>query len=396
MAVFFGGKTQSERAFIEYIEGQDIYGTDFTGNKALKNSDIYTGVNILASDIAQSSFKHKNPSNKDDNVLRILNKQPNHKQSHFLFMYSIIANLVLTGNSYAVIHKGDNDELESLEFFTPECVNIVQNIQSGEYTYEVTPQYGNELWKLTPDEILHFRISTVDGFVGRSPLLSLQSEVAMQTNGLSILNKFFSKGVFNGGQLKLKGGSVNNEAKKQIRQDFEKVNGSGGVMILDETQEFSETPVNTDILKLIQGNDFSTKQIAKVLGIPINRFGMELVNSADNVQNDIYIASTLSTYEQSICDEIFMKLGIELELDISKLVNDTVEDRLKLAMSGKLSNEIQKSIKINEARRYFGLEDIPEGEKLIGSEPTIEKEVYTNDNEASRETLIGDSSEDGQ
>lgn len=394
MAVFFGGRTTSERAFIEYVESQDIYGTDFTGLKALKNSDIYTGVNILASDIAQSSFKHKDPSNFDDNILRLLNKQPNKKQSHYLFMYGVIANLVLTGNSYAVIHKGKNEEIESLEFVTPDCVNIIQNLETGAYTYEVIPNYGNELWKLEPHEILHFRISTVDGFVGRSPLLSLQSEVAMQTNGLNILNKFFSKGIFNGGQLKLKGGAVNNDAKKQIRQDFETVNSSGGVMILDDTQEFVASPINTDILKLIQGNQFSTKQIAKVLGIPINRFGMELVNSADNVQNDIYIASTLASYEQAICDELFMKLGLDLELDISKLINDTVEDRLKNVLSGKVSGEIEKSIKINEAREYLGLEKIAEGEKLIGSEPTIEKETYTNENEPSRETVTGNSDTD--
>ena len=378
MAVIINSKTPSMNSFIEFVEGQDIYGTDFTGIKAFKNSDIFTGVNIIASDIAQSSFKPLDNVDLNSNVLQLLNKQPNDTQSHYLFIYALIVNLVLTGNAYALIHR-DDEEVTSLEFVQTQNVNVIQSIDDGTWRYEVTMPYGSIMYKAKPKDILHFRVSTVDGFLGRSPLLSLQSEVAMQTNGLNILNKFFAKGIFNGGQLKLKGSALNNNAKKQIRQDFESVNGNGGIMVLDDTQEFTDNPVNTDVLKLIQGNQFSTKQIAKVLGIPLNRFGMELVNSADSVQNDLYIASTLSTYEQAICDEISMKLGLELELDLSKLINDTVEDRLKNILSGKTKSEVEKVIKINEARTYLGLVEISEGDRLLGELDSKSTEVIKSD-----------------
>ena len=378
MAVIINSKTPSMNSFIEFVEGQDIYGTDFTGIKAFKNSDIFTGVNIIASDIAQSSFKPLDSVDLNSNVLQLLNRQPNETQSHYLFMYALIVNLVLTGNAYALIHR-DGEEVTSLEFVQTQNVNVTQDIKDGTWRYEVTMPYGSIMYKAKPKDILHFRVSTVDGFLGRSPLLSLQSEVAMQTNGLNILNKFFAKGIFNGGQLKLKGSALNNDAKKQIRQDFESVNGNGGIMVLDDTQEFTDNPVNTDVLKLIQGNQFSTKQIAKVLGIPLNRFGMELVNSADSVQNDLYIASTLSTYEQAICDEILMKLGLELELDLSKLINDTVEDRLKNILSGKTKSEVEKVIKINEARTYLGLTEISEGDRLLGELDSKSTEVIESD-----------------
>ena len=378
MAVIINSKTPSMESFIDFVEGQDIYGTDFTGIKAFKNSDIFTGVNIIASDIAQSSFKPLDSVDLNSNVLQLLNRQPNETQSHYLFMYALIVNLILTGNAYALIHK-DGEEVTSLEFVQTQNVNVIQDINNGTWRYEVTMPYGSIMYKAKPKDILHFRVSTVDGFLGRSPLLSLQSEVAMQTNGLNILNKFFAKGIFNGGQLKLKGSALNNDAKKQIRQDFESVNGNGGIMVLDDTQEFTDNPVNTDVLKLIQGNQFSTKQIAKVLGIPLNRFGMELVNSADSVQNDLYIASTLSTYEQAICDEILMKLGLELELDLSKLINDTVEDRLKNILSGKTKSEVEKVIKINEARTYLGLVEISEGDRLLGELDSKSTEVIKSD-----------------
>ena len=252
--------------------------------------------------------------------------------------------------------------------------------------------YGNIMYKCKPNDILHFKLSTTDGWLGRSPLLSLNEEISLQTNGLKVLNNFFSKGVFSGGILKLLNGTVNNQTKAKIREDFEKVNGAGGTIVLDETQEFNENKINTEVLKLIQANKFSTQQIAKVLGIPINRFGQELVNSSDTGQNDIYIASTIAMYESSICDEINLKLGVELELDLSKLRQDTKEDRLRRIAEGKVKSEFAQALTVNDAREYLGFAEIESGEQLLGqmknnTQNKTEQEVDVNEEELGDQSL---------
>lgn len=369
MGVFVAPRSTTKQNFIDFIESSDIYSTEITGEKALRNSDIFTGINIISGDLGQSKFRPTKNSEADEQFLKMINKRPNNKQSHYMFMYATVANLILSGNSYALIHRDKLGVVESLEFVKPEQVNVIQNVTTGEWSYDVTMDYGSIMYKCKPDDILHFRITTVDGFLGRSPLLSLKDEVAMQSNGSKILSKFFANGVFGGGILKLKGGYVDNETKAKIRQDFEKANGgstnSNGVIVLDESTEFQEYKMNTDILKLIQGNKFSTQQIAKVLGIPLNRFGMELVNSTDSGANDIYIASTISQYERAICDEIEIKTGNELELDLTTLLNDTYEDRRKRVFEGKQSKELLKAIKTNEIRDYLGYADVEEGEELM-------------------------------
>lgn len=369
MGVFVAPISTTKQNFIDFIESSDIYSTEITGEKALRNSDIFTGINIISGDLGQSKFRPTKNSEVDEQFLKMINKRPNNKQSHYMFMYATVANLILSGNSYALIHRDKLGLVESLEFVKPEQVNVIQNVTTGEWTYDVTMDYGSIMYKCKPEDILHFRITTVDGFLGRSPLLSLKDEVAMQSNGSKILSKFFANGVFGGGILKLKGGYVDNETKAKIRQDFEKANGgstnSNGVIVLDESTEFQEYKMNTDILKLIQGNKFSTQQIAKVLGIPLNRFGMELVNSTDSGANDIYIASTISQYERAICDEIEIKTGNELELDLTTLLNDTYEDRRKRVFEGKQNKELLKAIKTNEIRDYLGYADVEEGEELM-------------------------------
>ncbi len=369
MGVFVAPRSTTKQNFIDFIESSDIYSTEITGEKALRNSDIFTGINIISGDLGQSKFRPTKNSEVDEQFLKMINKRPNNKQSHYMFMYATVANLIISGNSYALIHRDKLGVVESLEFVKPEQVNVIQNVTTGEWTYDVTMDYGSIMYKCKPEDILHFRITTVDGFLGRSPLLSLKDEVSMQSNGSKILSKFFANGVFGGGILKLKGGYVDNETKAKIRQDFEKANGgstnSNGVIVLDETTEFQEYKMNTDILKLIQGNKFSTQQIAKVLGIPLNRFGMELVNSTDSGANDIYIASTISQYERAICDEIEIKTGNELELDLTTLLNDTYEDRRKRVFEGKQNKELLKAIKTNEIRDYLGYADVEEGEELM-------------------------------
>ena len=369
MGVFVAPRSTTKQNFIDFIESSDIYSTEITGEKALRNSDIFTGINIISGDLGQSKFRPTKNSEADEQFIKMINKRPNNKQSHYMFMYATVANLILSGNSYALIHRDKLGVVESLEFVKPEQVNVIQNVTTGEWSYDVTMDYGSIMYKCKPEDILHFRITTVDGFLGRSPLLSLKDEVAMQSNGSKILSKFFANGVFGGGILKLKGGYVDNETKAKIRQDFEKANGgstnSNGVIVLDESTEFQEYKMNTDILKLIQGNKFSTQQIAKVLGIPLNRFGMELVNSTDSGANDIYIASTISQYERAICDEIEIKTGNELELDLTTLLNDTYEDRRKRVFEGKQSKELLKAIKTNEIRDYLGYADVEEGEELM-------------------------------
>jgi HK97 family phage portal protein len=387
MGLFINKDTPvTEQQLIDYINTGTVYSTNFTGLKALTNSDIYTGVNIIAGDIAQSPFKPINNSSIDENLLTLLNKEPKTNQSHYTMMYAVVSNLILTGNAYVLIHRNNDGSVKELEFVETQQVNVIRDLATGLYRYEVNMPYGNIMYKCKPNDILHFKLSTTDGWLGRSPLLSLNEEISLQTNGLKVLNNFFSKGVFSGGILKLLNGTVNNQTKAKIREDFEKVNGAGGTIVLDETQEFNENKINTEVLKLIQANKFSTQQIAKVLGIPVSRFGQELVNSSDTGQNDIYIASTIAMYESSICDEINLKLGVELELDLSKLRQDTKEDRLRRIAEGRVKSEFAQALTVNDAREYLGFTEIEGGEALLGqtpetSENKTEQDVNVNEEE---------------
>lgn len=110
---------------------------------------------------------------------------------------------------------------------------------------------------------------------------------------------------------------------------------------------------------MIQNNVYSTKQIAKAFGIPLSRFGMELVNTKDDAANDVYVSSTLRALARMITDELFIKLGIKVELDFSTLTGQDMASRMNKAMDG--GNGGDGYLLVNEIRKYYGLADIPGG-----------------------------------
>src|SRR5699024_3862240 len=117
------------------------------GMKALKHADIYTGVNIIAGDNAQSPFNEAKNDTRNEETLRLLNKEPKENQSHYMMMYAVVSNLILTGNVYIIIHRNTDDSVSELEFEATEKVNVIQDLKTVVYRYDDTMPYGSVMYK---------------------------------------------------------------------------------------------------------------------------------------------------------------------------------------------------------------------------------------------------------
>lgn len=321
---------------------------------AMKNSDIFTAIKIISGDIGASEFVPTNQEQKP--VLELINNKPDERMSSYNFWYAITAQTLLTGNGYAVIYR-KGDIIEKLVFVMPHQIMMEQDTDTGKITYQYTDDKG-DLWELEQNEVLHFRPFSNNGLMGISPLMSLRKEIGLQDKGMSTLLNWFDKGVQSGGTLILKNAVLGNDAKRKIREDFEAVNSgannNGGVIVLDDSQEFKQYELNTDILKMIQNNEYSTKQIAKAFGIPLNRFSVEYVNTSDGDLNANYINSTLRVFDTNFHDEILDKLGIDVHLHYGSLNGSDTISRLDMLMNGK-SKGIE-AIPVNVIQQYYGIQ----------------------------------------
>lgn len=347
----------------------DDYGKGYTSTAAIRNSDVFTAVSIIASDIASSpiqSIKSSMPQAVDD-IARLINDKPNSIMDGWHFKYALAINMLLNGNSFAeIVRKGD--KVTELHLLPNSSVTVKQS-DTGALAYTV----GDKKRKLSPENILHFKYFTQDGLTGLSPLYALRDEMKIQKAGNKTWYNFFSKGVNGSGVLKVHKSDLDGKAKAAIREKFEEANGSGNgdnalrTIILDETMDYQTLEINTDVLKLVNSSDWTSKQIAKAFGVPVERLSVENEHSSSVQSNLMYFQSTLIHYFNVFTSEINNKLKDdpkeEYRFNADRLLetdpNTKVQNILK-QVSGSL-------LTINEGRSKLGLPPQEGGDRLIAS-----------------------------
>ncbi|MEK3575512.1 phage portal protein [Lactobacillus crispatus] len=297
-------------------------------NQALLNSDIFSVINRISSDIASARFKTA-----DQYVYNLLNT-PNRLISRFSFWQSVIIQLLLDGNSYVPI-KGMS--LEQRRPSEVSEINVLDDYQG--LTYKITPFNGEKEFTLTQDQILHFRImpdSRYQYMIGMSPLESLTYEMTISADSRKATLNSIKNQISPIGILTVPASQLNDEDREVARKSFEKANSgenNGRLMVLTDNSKFSQLDVKADVFKALNENaNFSASQISKAFGIPVDMLGggqstESQHSNIDSVKGN-YI-SDLNSYINPILDELKLKFNCpDLKLDVKSALD--VDDSLTI------------------------------------------------------------------
>lgn len=279
----------------------------FVGAGSLRNSDVFAAINIIANDLASNRILVPKSS-----VLETrLNERPNQNMSGRDFKFALAAQMLLSGNSFALIQ--DN----SFQFVPNSQMTVQQDDVTGELTYIYTPN-GQRGRQIAPDSILHFKCFTQDGAKGISPLYALQDEVALQKKGNNLLRGFFDSPSRN--VLQVHKTDLSSDAKQNIRNKFEQANkGALSTVILDDSMSLQGLEVDTGLLKAVSTNEFSTQKIASCFGLPQSMLNVEEVHSSVSQVSAQYYESSIYKYMDCFTSELSFKLGKEISYDDSRL-----------------------------------------------------------------------------
>lgn len=356
----FNSKSDQMHKDLERILYADQHGTfsSYTGVRALRNSDVFTAVRIIAADVASTKLKTRGHESNTivDDVLDLFNNYPSSDLTGWHFKFIIVANMLLNGSSYVEIIRDENGFPESLYFLHNDLVSLEE--REGQVFYQVSEDSeGNDV-EITPEDILHFRHITLDGFVGYSPIFSLDKEIGISQGSKGFLNNFFEHGGTSTSVLKYQKGKINNEQLESMKKDFEnsQLKQNGGLIALDDTMSFDRLQVPTEVLNFLNSYKFSTQQVAKAFGLPVSKLGIETVNTSLTQSNLDYLQTTLDPIFKMMIAEIeskilnSLKTGYELEFDSSRLID--IDPELKLERVRTLHSE--GIISTDESRSEFG------------------------------------------
>lgn len=377
MGIFYKRETRNfsdeeKEALISMLPGFQGVPTTYTSAKAIENSDVFTAVHMIASDIATLQLEKRVRGVKEptDSLSKIINERPNGTYNGYQFKFIMVANALLNGESFAEIVRDKKG-------FVVELIHRANSIvvhkidKSTNYRLIYFINDGKKQRKVEADDMIHFKFFSLDGVKGVSPLKALKEDIETQQNSKKFLANFFKNGTQNGGLLTFKGGELSKEAREKLKKEWQEANAGSDsahkVVVLDESMEYEPIKIDTEVLKLINTSNHSTTQVGKVFGIPRHKFGLETSNMNIEEMNMDYLVNTLSPYLESMVSEITFKTTQDILLsDISYKFN--TDNYKMIDAETKVKNEkikIETGIStLNQSKAQFGLPSIgPMGDK---------------------------------
>ncbi|MUV40590.1 phage portal protein [Levilactobacillus brevis] len=303
------------------VNGQVVKSASYaTASTALKNSDIYSVVNLISADVSSCRFESDN-----DFLLHKLNA-PNPVINSYNFWQSVTGALLLNGNAYVVMNLDASGRLHHFEQVTPPQVQIIVDDGEQNVNYKVT-YYDNRGTVTVPaGQMLHFKLLSNlsdNKFIGVSPLQALVGDLNIQDKANDMALKSLNQAIRPNGVLSLAAGAVDPEAKENVRQEFEKANSganAGRVMVMDATATYSTPQIDSNIANLLNSVSYTRNQVAKAFGVPQDFLNNESAHSNIDQVRSTY-SQALNKYIYAISSELTMKLGVGIDLDMQPAID---------------------------------------------------------------------------
>lgn len=273
----------------------------FVGSSALKNSSVYSAINLLATRLANVSL-----SSDDDKINKLLN------DCHL--RQSLITSALLYGDSFAYYNNG------SLQFLPNNNVTVTVNEEAldSKLTYTYTDG-DNHSYQLEPDKVLHLYFFSINGLTGVSPLYSLSQEIQLAKSSNDLSLGFFNTPSRN--ILKIHKTGLSDEARANLQKQFDNLNNNKlKTLILDDSADYSTKTMDTSALQLSSSVDWATRQIAGAFGVPATYLGKESEHS-NSAQDEAQLQQTLDQYLKLYLAQLSSFFGTEITYNEFKNLN---------------------------------------------------------------------------
>lgn len=310
--------------------GQSDY---VSATDALKNSDIYSVVSQLSGDLATVQLSANMPR-----AQGILNNPSSTANGH-AFWQSMFAQLLLGGECFAYRWRNPNGLDMRWEYLRPSQVETYLLEDGSGLTYTVTfdeTQLG--VRQCVPQgDMIHIRLTGINGGqTGISPLEALTSELQIKDASNDLTLAALARSISAPGVLSIQHGGLLSEKMKasRSRNFMKQVNKSnGGPVVIDELEEYKPLEMKADVTKLLSQTDWTSKQIAKVFGIPDSYLNGQGDQQSNIDQIKGMYANALNRYMQCIILELDNKLNATITANLRPAI-DPLGDAFATTLSG--------------------------------------------------------------
>lgn len=239
----------------------------------------------------------KHPLNK-------LFRRPNRWQTWFEFIGYACTSLCLRGNAFVVVERDRDANPIELVPVAPDRATIMLT-DDGELWYRINSRRLDYGLLVPPDDMIHIKNISIDGYVGVSPIALAQDAIGLSLAAQQHGAILFRQGGQVGGVVSHPG-QLSKEAADRIanswRETHSGVQNAHKVAILEEGMSFNKVAITNEEAQFLETRRFQVVDICRLYGVPPHRLGELDKATLNNIeqQNQQYVDSALRPTTTSI------------------------------------------------------------------------------------------------
>jgi len=216
----------------------------------------------------------------------VLHDAPNGVMTAFEAREMLIANLLISGNAYAVLDWNARGQVVGLEPIDPGRV-VVERLESGRLRYRVTDRNGSVRVYLQ-DEILHVRYRLArDGVMGLSPIQLARETISLALTQQDAAAGMASRGNRPSGALvfpQMIGAAGKEGALAKLKAKIEADTLTSNVLVLDGGVEWKSFSMTARDAEFLESRKLTNLDICRIWGVPPTVVGILDHGTYSNVE----------------------------------------------------------------------------------------------------------------
>jgi HK97 family phage portal protein len=364
---------------------------------SLQLSAVYRCVDVIGDSIASQSWQVMEynkalgwVNNEFHDAYYMLNNEPNKFISRFTFIKTLVAQILLNGNGYAIIRRDGIGNPISLDLVTGNVImyrrrdgSIYYEVQYSGYELATAQINGKESEIVEAEDMIHILNFSYDGLMGVSTLRHAANSMSLSISAEASARGFFRSGANMSGILTTeKGNKLTKEKSDKIKESWRaafNVNSGdpGGVAVLESGLTFDSVTVNPKDQQLLEIRGFNVIDICRFFGVPPAKCFEGLSQPYANIESYQlgFITDCISPWDTKIEAEFNRKLFRPSQRKFTRL-NLSIEELLRANLDAK-SNYISKMFQsggytVNEVRKAAGNPRVDGGD-----EPMVQANMLT-------------------
>ena len=310
-----------------YASNTGVPVTPFT---ALQSAAVYCCCKCISEDIAclPLQVRRRTPTGgwalDLTHPLMDLFRKPNRWMTATQFWAYVLFAYAMRGNSYVVIQRDPTGKPVELVPVTPDRVTVKLSTVDGMPWYLVNArQIGIGVW-VPPEDMIHMKNMSVDGYLGLSPIACAQDVIGLALAAQQHGAVLFRQGGQVAGVLKHPG-RLGKEASDNLAESWRDthsgVQNAFKTVVLEEGMTFDKVAITNEDAQFLQTRQFQVLDICRIFRVPPHKlaeYGRATFNNVEQ-QQQMYIDDCLGPCTK----QLEGLMNDQLLFDDEKALNET-------------------------------------------------------------------------